>query len=79
MGKMWIDVLCMHSKSGDIQPVAIIWDNGAKYYIDKVERVVFRASLKSGGVGIRYTCRIHDQMRYLFLEGDKWFIEKVQN
>ena len=77
MGKMFIDVLCMHSKTGDIQPVAVIWDNGAKYYIDKVERVVFRASLKSGGVGIRYTCRIQDQMRYLFLEGDKWFIEKV--
>jgi len=76
MGKNWVDVICMHDKNGAIQPLVLIWEDGNKYYIDKVLNVVFRASLKSGGVGLRYTCRIQNQQRYLFLENDRWFVEK---
>ena len=33
------------------------------------------ASLKAGGAGIRYTCRIDGKLTHLFLEGDRWFVE----
>ena len=34
------------------------------------------AALKAGGCGIRYTCRIRGQQTYLFLDGDRWFVEQ---
>ena len=33
------------------------------------------SSNKVGGGGIRYTVQIHGQEKYLFCEGNKWFVE----
>jgi hypothetical protein len=33
-------------------------------------------SLKGGGLGIRYTCRIRGKQVYLFDEEGKWFVER---
>ena len=74
--KTYIDVVVIHYKSGMIKPLFIIWENGQKYPIDKVKNVVKAASLKAGGCGIRYTCMINNQERFLFLEENKWFIER---
>jgi len=35
------------------------------------------ASLKSGGVGERYTCRIKNKQIYLFDEEGTWFLEAL--
>ncbi|MBV1708460.1 MAG: hypothetical protein KMY54_01255 [Erysipelothrix sp.] len=75
-GKMYVDVIVHHQTDGKIKPLVIIWKNGVKYSIDKVTQVVLAASLKSGGAGVRYTCIIGGARRYLFLEDDRWFIEK---
>ena len=64
MGKNWGNVICMHDKNGTIQPLILIWDDGNKYYIDKILNAVFRPLLKSGEVGLRYTCCIQSQQRY---------------
>ena len=34
------------------------------------------ASLKAGGVGIRYTVRIGRSTTWLFLEDNRWFVER---
>jgi hypothetical protein len=47
-----------------------------KYEIDKVTDVRQAPSLKGGGLGIRYTCRILGKEVYLFCDEGKWFIEK---
>ncbi|MEA5026304.1 hypothetical protein SDC9_138143 [bioreactor metagenome] len=73
--KIYVDVVTVHYKSGTIKPLFIIWENGQKYAIDKIKNVTRAASLKAGGCGIRYTCMISNQERYLFLEENKWFIE----
>ena len=75
--KLLVDVVCVHYKSGHVKPIQIVWGNGVHYNVDKVLKIEQRASFKSGGSGLRYTCLIHGQQRYLYLQDDNsWFIEK---
>ncbi len=76
MKKRYIDVVAKFTKEGTIRPVAMISEWGTEYEISRVTRVVPAASLKSGGLGVRYTCYIGTRMFYLYLEdGQKWFLE----
>lgn len=70
-------VVALHTMSGEVIPLFVVWENGVKYQIDKVLRKERAASLKSGGFGIRYTIRIQGQMRYLYYENPGWFIETL--
>lgn len=75
--KKFVEVVAYYDTEGNISPLVIYWDDGSEYEIEKITDVTQAASLKHGGAGIRYTCRIHGQMRYLFLDDNKWFIEKI--
>lgn len=75
--KKFVEVVAYYDTEGNISPLVIHWDDGSEYEIDRITDVTQAASLKHGGAGIRYTCRIHGQMRYLFLDDNKWFIEKI--
>ena len=75
--KKFVDVTAYYDCDGNISPLVIHWDDGEEYEIDKITDVTNAASLKHGGAGIRYTCRIRGQMRYLFLDDNRWFIEKI--
>lgn len=57
-----------------MRPLILWWDDGRKYEIDRVLDVRRAASLKAGGIGIRYTCRILGKERYLYLDEDKWYV-----
>ena len=50
-----------------------------RYPIDRITDVRYATSLKAGGCGIRYTCRILGKERYIFLEENKWFVEVKEN
>ncbi len=73
--KAFIEVHAVFSPDGALMPEFLIWDNGKRYEIDKVIDIRKAASLKVGGCGIRYTCRILGKMTYLFLEDGRWFVE----
>lgn len=75
MSKIYVEVIAKFNKVGEIRPLKLIWEDGISYEIQKVVDVRPAASLKAGGVGIRYTCKINGQERYLFLEENKWFVE----
>ena len=60
---------------GKVIPQEIIWDNGKHYKIDKVTEVRRAASTKAGGVGVRFSCRILGQERFLYIDEYTWFIE----
>jgi len=56
----------------------------AKYWVDRVLNVKRAASLRAGGQGIRYVCKIiiedgdnlcHSRTIALFHDSDYWFIE----
>ena len=52
----------------------ILTKNG--YSVKKVLDIRPAASLKAGGAGIRYTCRINRHETFLFLEENRWFVEE---
>lgn len=77
MGKKYIDVAAHFDTEGKIIPVMFWWDDGKSYQIDRVLDIRRSVSLKAGGIGIRYTCRILGKSRYLYYDDYdcKWFVE----
>lgn len=75
-GKRFVDVTAYYDCDGNISPLVIHWDDGSEYEIDKILDIRNAASMKCGGAGVRYTCRIRGHMRYLYLDDNRWFIEK---
>ena len=73
--KQYVSVTAKFDADGNILPLRINWSDGRSFEIDRVTDVRYAASLKAGGAGIRYTCRIKAQEKYLFLEENRWFIE----
>jgi len=64
------------TKEGEIFPIKFVWEDGRKYTVDKILDKRKAASLKVGGQGIRYTCRVSGKEIYMYLEdGNRWFIE----
>ena len=61
---------------GNIRPRTITWEDGRVFEIDRILDVRRAASLKAGGLGIRYICRIRGKEVKLFNDEGHWFIEK---
>lgn len=78
--KQYVSVTAKFDPDGNILPLKINWDDGRTFDIDRIIDIRYAASLKAGGAGIRYTCRIKQNEKYLFLEDNRWFInnEKEQ-
>ncbi len=75
MGKVYVSITAEHDVNGKIKPMSLTWENGRVYVIDRVLDIRQAPSLKSGGQGIRYTCRICNKEVYLFCDEGRWFIE----
>ena len=75
--KNYINVFAMFDSLGQITPRVILWEDGRKFYIDRIIKVERRASLRSGGAGLRYHVVIAGHERYLYLEETRWFVEDV--
>ena len=73
---MYVDVNAIFTKDGRLLPRSIIWDDGRVYEVQRIKHITRAASLKAGGVGMRYTCVIDGKEGHLFLEENKWFVEK---
>lgn len=73
--KAYVEVIADFSSDGRMKPLRLIWEDGHKYDIDSILRVDRCASLKAGGAGIRYVCRILGQRVELFYEENGfWFV-----
>ncbi len=76
MGKTFVKVTAEHDESGRVRPLVLTWTDGRRYTIDRVTDVRQAPSLKGGGLGIRYTCRVGGREVYLFCDEGKWFVER---
>lgn len=76
--KVYVKVEALFSPEGRLMPEAFWWKNGRRYSIDRVTDVCRAASLKAGGIGIRYTCTVLGRQICLFYEEDRWFIERKE-
>ena len=70
-----ITVIAKMQDDGKIIPLTILWENGKAFNIDKVLDIRKKASTKGGGKGLRYTCKILGQERFLWLDDNIWFVE----
>lgn len=73
--KQYISVTVKFDTDGNLLPLKIHWEDGRSFDIDRVTDIRYAASLKAGGIGLRYTCRILGMERYIFLEENRWFVE----
>lgn len=70
-----ITVIARMQDDGKVVPLTILWNNEKTFEIDKVLDIRKKASTKGGGKGLRYTCRISGNERYLWLDDNIWFVE----
>lgn len=75
MPRINVEVIAKFDTVGGIRPLEIIWEDGRHFEIDSIIDVRRAASLKAGGLGTRYTVRILNKSRYLYLEEGVWFVE----
>ena len=75
--KKYVEVTARFDTDGRVFPLKILWEDGSSYFRDKILDVRPAASLKAGGAGIRYTCRINMTEKFLFLEESRWFVEEI--
>lgn len=83
--KVYVPVKAVFTDDGSIRPVAIAWEDGSVYTVDKVKEVRPAAAMKAGGQGDRYTVVINGRESYLFFERNnsitgnnlgRWFVER---
>lgn len=73
--KVYIEVIAKYNQEGQVRPLKIVWEDGRVFEISRITDIRPAASLKSGGIGLRYSCIINTKPVYLFLDDNKWFIE----
>lgn len=75
--KTYVDVSARFTPDGRLIPLWITWEDGRRYFIDRVLRTERAASRKGGGIGIRYTCMVCGNRIHLFYEENyRWFVER---
>lgn len=70
-----ITVIARMQDDGKVIPLTILWNNEKSFEIDKILDIRKKASTKGGGKGLRYTCKILGQERFLWLDDNIWFVE----
>ena len=79
--KDYVTVVARHELGGRIRPVAYQLPGGSPVKIDNITDERQSASLKSGGQGMRYTCKVTvDEVQsdvYLFHDEELWFMEVI--
>ncbi len=73
--KQYVSVTARFDCDGNLLPVTLHWKDGRSFDIDRITDIRYAASLKAGGAGIRYSCRISGKERYLFLDNNRWFVD----
>lgn len=74
--KTYVDVLAKFDCTGNVIPMRIKWEDGRIFLIDNVIDIRRAASIKGGGLGIRYTVVINGKQTYIWRDDDTWFVER---
>ncbi|NLB19193.1 MAG: hypothetical protein GX825_10820 [Syntrophomonadaceae bacterium] len=74
--KVYVTVKAVFDADGGLNPLALVWEDGREYQIDRVTDVRQAASLKAGGTGLRYTCLVRGGPTHIFFEEGRWWVER---
>lgn len=75
--KRYVEVIADHRVGGAVVPMAIIWEDGRRFPIDRVSEVRRCASMKVGGRGLRYTVEVGGRARHLWRDEGGWYVERI--
>ena len=73
--KIYVSVRADHLLNGRIRPLMFRAKDGPVVRIDRILDEREAPSLKAGGQGMRYSCRVGEKQLYLFHDDVYWFIE----
>ena len=73
--KIYVSVRADHLLNGRIRPLMFRAKDGPVVRIDRILDEREAPSLKAGGQGMRYTCRVGEKQLYLCHDDVYWFIE----
>ena len=75
--KRYVAVVSETTADGLVTPLQVVWPDGRRFRIDRVTDRRQAHSLKTGGVGIRYTIRVGGTETHLWHDTDqgRWFVE----
>ena len=73
--RVYVEVAAVFTPEGQVMPRYVRWEDGTLFTVDRVVDIRKAAATKAGGCGLRYTVRIRGRQTYLFLDGDRWFVE----
>ena len=73
--KIYVSVRADHLLNGRIRPLMFRAKDGPVVRIDRILDEREAPSLKAGGQGMRYTCRVGEKQLSLFHDDVYWFIE----
>ena len=74
--KIYVKVRADFTLDGHIRPLMLRAEDGPILRVDRVLDEREAPSLKAGGQGVRYTCRVQDKIIQLFYDEPYWFIER---
>ena len=77
--KRYVEVVTRCDTEGGITPLSITWDDGRVFEITRILEVRQAASLRVGGRGTRYLCRVGATDSYLYFEDPAWFVEEKRS
>jgi hypothetical protein len=75
MKKVYVQVTASFTPDGQLSPQSFRWENGLEYKVDRVYDCKKAVSLKVGGQGLRFRCRVLGKEVFLFYEDGRWFME----
>jgi hypothetical protein len=74
--KRYVEVISRTGTDGRVLPLAVVWEDGRTFAVDRVVDMRRAASLKVGGTGVRYICEIMGTRTFLYYEDPLWFVEE---
>ena len=77
--KEYVKVRADFTLDGRLVPLKFRAEDGLPQVIDRIIDVRPAPSLKAGGQGTRYTCRVGERLIYLFNDRNRWFTETVED
>jgi hypothetical protein len=77
MRKVYVEVNADFTSDGKVLPCSFVWEDGRCFEVDRIINIQRVASLKVGGIGLRYTIRVLGKETYMWYEENesKWFME----
>lgn len=76
--KEYVKVRADFTVDGRLVPLKFRTEEGPPQLIDRIIDERPAPSLKAGGQGTRYTCRVGEKLIYLFNDRNRWFTEQVE-